>query len=108
MKRIRSLQRIYGTAFYQKKDLDAHFKHLEEIKARDHRVLGKQLDLFSIQELAGSGLIFWHPKGSLIRKEMENWMREECLRRGYQLVYTPAHHAARAVEGLRPRRRLRR
>ncbi len=83
------LQRIYGTAFYQKKELDAHFKHLEEIKARDHRVLGKQLDLFSIQELAGSGLIFWHPKGSLIRKEMENWMREECLRRGYQLVYTP-------------------
>ena len=52
-------------------------------------MLGKQLDLFSIQELAGSGLIFWHPKGSLIRKEMEHWMREECLRRGYQLVYTP-------------------
>lgn len=83
------LQRIYGTAFFQKKEIDAHFKHLEEIKARDHRVLGKQLDLFSIQEIAGSGLIFWHPKGSLIRMEMENWMREECLRRGYQLVYTP-------------------
>ena len=83
------LQRIYGTAFYQKKELDAHFKHLEEVKARDHRVLGKQLDLFSIQELAGSGLIFWHPKGSLVRKEMEGWMRDECLRRGYQLVYTP-------------------
>jgi threonyl-tRNA synthetase len=83
------LQRIYGTAFFQKKELDAHFKHLEEIKARDHRVLGKQLDLFSIQELAGPGLIFWHPKGALVRKEMENWMREECLRRGYELVYTP-------------------
>ena len=62
------LQRIYGTAFFNSKDLDAHFKRLEEIKARDHRVLGKQLDLFSIQEVAGSGLIFWHPKGGLIRK----------------------------------------
>jgi threonyl-tRNA synthetase len=74
------LQRIYGTAFFNPKDLDAHFKRLEEIKARDHRVLGKQLDLFSIQEVAGSGLIFWHPKGGLIRKTMEDWMREECIR----------------------------
>ena len=83
------LQRIYGTAFFNPKDLEAHFKHLEEIKARDHRVLGKQLDLFSIQELAGAGLIFWHPKGGLIRKTMEDWMRDECVRRGYSLVYTP-------------------
>ena len=83
------LQRIYGTAFFSQKDLDAHFKHLEEIKARDHRVLGKQLDLFSIQEVAGAGLIFWHPKGGIIRKTMEDWMRDECLRRGYSLVYTP-------------------
>jgi threonyl-tRNA synthetase len=83
------LQRIYGTAFFNNKDLDAHFKRLEEIKARDHRVLGKQLDLFSIQEVAGSGLIFWHPKGGLIRKTMEDWMREECIRRGYDMVYTP-------------------
>ena len=83
------LQRLYGTAFYNAKDLDAHFKQLEEIKARDHRVLGKQLDLFSIQEVAGAGLIFWHPKGGLIRKTMEDWMRDECVRRGYQLVYTP-------------------
>jgi threonyl-tRNA synthetase len=83
------LQRIYGTAFFNTKDLDAHFKRLEEIKARDHRVLGKQLDLFSIQEVAGSGLIFWHPKGGLIRKVMEDWMREECIRRGYDMVYTP-------------------
>jgi threonyl-tRNA synthetase len=83
------LQRIYGTAFFNAKDLDAHFKHLEEIKARDHRVLGKQLDLFSIQEVAGSGLIFWHPKGGLIRKTMEDWMREECILRGYNMVYTP-------------------
>jgi len=83
------LQRIYGTAFFSSKDLDAHFKRLEEIKARDHRVLGKQLDLFSIQEVAGSGLIFWHPKGGLIRKTMEDWMRDECIRRGYEMVYTP-------------------
>jgi threonyl-tRNA synthetase len=83
------LQRLYGTAFFSQKDLDAHFKHLEEIKARDHRVLGKQLDLFSIQEVAGAGLIFWHPKGGLIRKQMEDWMRDECVRRGYHLVYTP-------------------
>ncbi len=83
------LQRIYGTAFFSKKDLDEHFARLEEAAKRDHRVLGKQLDLFSIQDLAGSGLIFWHPKGAMIRKVMEDWMRDECLRRGYQLVYTP-------------------
>ena len=70
-------------------------------------MLGKQLDLFSIQELAGPGLIFWHPKGGIIRKEMEDWMRDEYLKRGYSLVYTP--HVARAdtVEDLRPRGLLR-
>ncbi len=83
------LQRIHGTAFFSKKDLDAHFARLEEAAKRDHRLLGKQLDLFSIQELAGPGLIFWHPKGAMIRKIMEDWMRDECLRRGYSLVYTP-------------------
>jgi threonyl-tRNA synthetase len=87
------LQRIHGTAFFSKKELDAHFARLEEAAKRDHRVLGKQLDLFSIQELAGPGLVFWHPKGALVRKVMEDWMRDECLRRGYQLVYTP--HVAR-------------
>jgi len=83
------LQRIYGTAFFNKKDLDQHLHAVEEAKKRDHRVLGQQLDLFSIQELAGPGLIFWHPKGALIRKEMEDWMREEYLKRGYDLVFTP-------------------
>src|SRR6202167_3797124 len=87
------LQRIYGTSFFSKKDLDAYLQQIEEAKKRDHRVLGKQLDLFSIQELAGPGLIFWHPKGGIIRKEMEDWMRDEYLRRGYSLVYTP--HVAR-------------
>jgi threonyl-tRNA synthetase len=83
------LQRMYGTAFFSQKDLDAHFARLEEMAKRDHRLLGKQLDLFSIQEVAGAGLIFWHPKGGIIRKVMEDWMREECLRRGYSLVNTP-------------------
>jgi len=87
------LQRIYGTSFFSKKDLDAYLNSLEEAKKRDHRTLGKQLDLFSIQELAGPGLIFWHPKGGIIRKQMEDWMREEYIKRGYSLVYTP--HVAR-------------
>ncbi|PYV76038.1 MAG: threonine--tRNA ligase [Acidobacteria bacterium] len=83
------LQRIYGTSFFSKKDLEAYLHQIEEAKKRDHRVLGKQLDLFSIQELAGPGLIFWHPKGGIIRKEMEDWMRDQYLKRGYSLVYTP-------------------
>src|SRR3984893_8786180 len=87
------LQRIYGTSFFSKKDLEDYLNKIEEAKKRDHRVLGQQLDLFSIQDLAGPGLIFWHPKGGIIRKEMEDWMREEYLRRGYSLVYTP--HVAR-------------
>src|SRR6185437_4882713 len=87
------LQRVYGTSFYAKKDLDAYLNAIEEAKKRDHRVLGQQLDLFSIQELAGPGLIFCHPKGGLIRKEMEDWMRAEYLKRGYSLVFTP--HVAR-------------
>src|SRR5712692_7214697 len=87
------LQRIYGTSFFSKKDLDDYLNKIEEAKKRDHRVLGQQLDLFSIQDLAGPGLIFWHPKGGIIRKEMEDWMREEYIRRGYSLVYTP--HVAR-------------
>ncbi len=87
------LQRIYGTAFFSNKDMEQHFARLEEAQRRDHRVLGKQLDLFSIQEVAGPGLIFWHPKGAMVRKIMEEWMRDECLKRGYSLVYTP--HVAR-------------
>src|SRR6476646_10487317 len=83
------LQRIYGTSFFSKKDLDAYLHQIEEAKKRDHRVIGQQLDLFSIQELAGPGLIFWHPKGGIIRKEMEDWMRDQYVKRGYSLVYTP-------------------
>ena len=87
------LQRIYGTAFFTQKDLDAYLEQLEEAKKRDHRRLGTELDLFSVQDEAGPGLIFWHPKGGLIRKEIEDFLREELLRHGYDLVYTP--HLAR-------------
>jgi threonyl-tRNA synthetase len=88
------LQRIYGTAFFSKKDLDDHLAKLEEAKKRDHRKLGQELDLFSIQELAGPGLIFFHPKGGRVRKLIEDWMRDQYLKRGYALVYTP--HVMRA------------
>src|ERR1700723_4709725 len=87
------LQRIYGTAFFNKKELDEYLAKLEEAKKRDHRKLGQELDLFSIQELAGPGLIFFHPKGGAIRKIIEDWMRDQYLGRGYSLVYTP--HVAR-------------
>ena len=87
------LQRIYGTSFFTQKDLEEYLNKLEEAKRRDHRLLGKQLDLLSIQELAGPGLIFFHPKGALIRKLLEDWMREQYLARGYSLVNTP--HVAR-------------
>jgi threonyl-tRNA synthetase len=83
------LQRIYAAAFYTQKELDEYLHRLEEAKRRDHRKLGTELDLFSIQEDAGPGLIFWHAKGGLIRKIIEDWLREELLRRGYDLVYTP-------------------
>jgi threonyl-tRNA synthetase len=83
------LQRIYGTSFYSKKQLDEYLNQIEEAKKRDHRLIGQQLDLFSIQDLAGPGLIFWHPKGGIIRKGMEDWLRAEYIKRGYALVYTP-------------------
>jgi threonyl-tRNA synthetase len=89
----KQLQRIYGTAFFSPKDLEEHLKQIEEAKKRDHRKLGKELDLFSIQDLAGPGLIFFHPKGGIIRKQLEDWMRDQYLKRGYSLVYTP--HVAR-------------
>ena len=88
------LQRIYGTAFFSKKELEEYLHKLEEAKRRDHRKLGQELDLFSIQELAGPGLIFFHPKGGRVRKLIEDWMRDQYLKRGYSLVYTP--HVMRA------------
>ena len=83
------MQRIYGACFFTKEELDEYLHRLEEAKRRDHRRLGTDLDLFSIQDEAGPGLIFWHPKGGLVRKLMEDWLRDELLRRGYDLVYTP-------------------
>src|SRR5262249_34409479 len=85
----KQLQRLYGTAFFNQKDLDANLKQLEEAKKRDHRVLGKQLKLFRISQLAGSGLILWMPKGATVRGILESFIREELLKRGYQPVYTP-------------------
>jgi threonyl-tRNA synthetase len=84
-----SMQRIYGTGFPTKAELEAHLARLEEAKRRDHRKLGKDLDLFSIADETGAGLILWHPKGGLIRKVMEDFWRDEHLRGGYDLVYSP-------------------
>jgi len=83
------MQRIYGACFVEQKDLDDYLHKLEEAKRRDHRRLGTELDLFSIEDEAGPGLIFWHPKGAAIRRIMEDWLRNELTRRGYELVYTP-------------------
>jgi len=83
------MQRIYGTAFFTQEELDAWLKQREEAEKRDHRRLGRELDLFSILEDYGQGLIFWHPKGGAIRKEMEDYLRGELLQRGYGLVFTP-------------------
>jgi threonyl-tRNA synthetase len=87
--RRQQLQRIYGTAWFTKDDLEAYLHRLEEAKRRDHRVLGKDLDLFSTDQRVGPGLILWHPRGSIIRNEIENFERDLILRHGYDLVYTP-------------------
>lgn len=87
------LQRIYGVSFPKQSQLDDFLHKLEEAKRRDHRKLGKELDLFSINDECGAGLILWHPKGALIRKIMEDFWRNEHLKAGYDLVFTP--HIAR-------------
>jgi threonyl-tRNA synthetase len=87
--RRQMLQRIYGTAWFSKDDLDAYVRRLEEAKKRDHRVLGKQLDLFSIQEDVGPGLICWHPKGAMVQFQLRRFIEDTILERGYSLVYTP-------------------
>jgi threonyl-tRNA synthetase len=83
------LQRIYGTAFPGKAQLEDYLKFLEEAARRDHRRLGKELDLFSIDEQIGGGLVLWHPKGARVRQEIEQFWREEHYKNGYELVYTP-------------------
>lgn len=92
------LQRIYGTAFFSKKDLKAHLERLEEAKKRDHRVLGKQLDLFSTDANVGPGLILWHPRGAAIRGEIEDFERELIIKHGYDIVYTPHIMSERMFE----------
>ena len=83
------LQRLWGTAWFSKRDLDAYLKRMEEARRRDHRVLGKRLELFLIDPAVGSGLVLWLPKGAVIRRELENYIYEELIRRGYQPVNTP-------------------
>ena len=83
------LQRIYGTAFHSRPELDKHLDRLEEAKKRDHRVIGKELDLFSIQEEVGSGLILWHPRGGIIRHTVEEFLKNTLLEHEYELVFTP-------------------
>jgi threonyl-tRNA synthetase len=87
--RRQMLQRIYGTAWFKKEDLDAYLHRLEEARRRDHRVIGKALDLFSIQEVVGPGLIFWHPKGARIKHLLSRAVEDDNLAQGYELVYTP-------------------
>jgi threonyl-tRNA synthetase len=84
-----SMQRIYGYAFFTREELDEHLRKLEEAKRRDHRKLGRELDLFSISEETGAGLILWHPKGGFIRKQVEDYWREEHIEGGYDIVFTP-------------------
>jgi len=83
------LTRVYGTAFFSKKDLKQHLERLEEAKKRDHRVLGKQLQLFHFDEDVGQGLVLWTPRGSIIRKELQDWIGGELRKMGYTDVYTP-------------------
>lgn len=85
----KQLQRIYGISFPKKKMLDDYLALLEEAKRRDHRKLGKQMDLFSVQEESGPGLIYWHPKGARIRHEIENFWRQAHYENGYELLYSP-------------------
>src|SRR5213083_2963739 len=87
--RRQMLQRIYGTAWFSKDDLEAYVRRLEEARKRDHRIIGKQLDLYSIQEDVGPGLILWHPNGAILNFELRRFIEDVILERGYQLVYTP-------------------
>ncbi len=95
------LQRIYGTAWYDREELEAHLARLEEARRRDHRKLGAELDLFSIEEAAGGGLVFWHPKGAIVRGIIENFIREGLRERGYLPVVTPhiAHERLYEISG---------
>ena len=83
------LQRVYGTAFFKKKDLKDYLNMLEEAKKRDHRKLGKELELFAFEDIVGGGLVFWYPNGAIVRKQIEDFMYKELVKRGYQWVISP-------------------
>ena len=87
--RRQMLQRIYGTAWFSKKDLEEYLRRLEEAERRDHRVLSKQLDLYSIQDDVGPGMILWHPRGATVQFELRRFIEDELRKRGYEFVYTP-------------------
>ena len=93
------LQRIYGTAFFTKEDLDEYLKKLEEIQKRDHRKLGKDLDLFSVHDAVGGGLVLWHPKGAILRDIIETYWKQFHLSNGYELLLTP-HIASEELFGI--------
>ncbi|MFO8143866.1 MAG: threonine--tRNA ligase, partial [Dehalococcoidales bacterium] len=88
------LQRIYGVAFASEKELSDYLTRIEEAEKRNHRKLGRELDLFSIQEEAGPGLVLWHPRGAIVRRAIEDFWKDEHIKRGYEMVYTP--HIARS------------
>ncbi len=100
------MQRIYGYAFFTKEELDAHLHNLEEAKRRDHRKLGRELDLFSIADETGAGLILWHPKGGFIRKQIEDFWRDEHLARRLRHRLLAAHRQHQALEDQRAHRVL--
>ena len=96
------LQRLYGTAWFEKKDLDDYLHQVEEAKRRDHRVLGKQLELFMIEPNVGSGLVFWLPKGAIIRRELENFLYGELIRSGISSGLYAGHRQRAVVRDLGP------
>ena len=83
------LTRVYATAYFDKKELADYLTQVEEAKRRDHRTLGKQLELFTISQTVGPGLILWLPKGAIVRQTLEDYIKDELRKRGYQAVYTP-------------------
>jgi len=87
--RNKMLTRVYGTAFFDKKQLDEQLARVEEARKRDHRVIGKQLGLFLISDAVGPGLPLWMPRGATVRAQLQAWLQEELIRRGYQMVFTP-------------------
>ena len=96
--RRKMLTRVYGTAFFKKKALEEHLSRLEEAKRRDHRTLGRTLDLYSVHSEVGAGLIHWHPKGAVVRRAVEDFWVREHVRRGYRIVYTPHIASAKVYQ----------